>query len=141
MGEEELLLDAVQVTGEKPWFAQVLLFNTRMKFKLDTSCHLGSPPYQSYSKEEQLKYRRDWMVCYAKSMISSYLVAISINIKLIAALDWIEKAGVTLKPAMCVFSRQQIQFIDQNGVRPDISHPNDSQMQSGVQNASISGYD
>ena len=81
------------------------------------------------------------MVCYAKSMISSYLVAISINIKLIAALDWIEKAGVTLKPAMCVFSRQQIQFIDQNGVRPDISHPNDSQMQSGVQNASISGYD
>ena len=45
------------------------------------------------------------------------------DIRLMAALDRIEKAGVTLNPTKCVFSRRQIQFlghiIDQKGVHPD----------------------
>ena len=45
------------------------------------------------------------------------------DIRSMAALDRTEKAGVTMNPAKCAFSRRQIRFlehiIDKNGVHPD----------------------
>ena len=48
LDEEELFLDAVQANGERAWFAQVLLFNTRIKFKLDTGAEVTAISLVTY---------------------------------------------------------------------------------------------
>eukprot|EP00731_Ephydatia_muelleri_P028828 Em0020g472a len=46
--EEELFLDAVQANGERAWFAQVSLFNTKIKFKLDTGAEVTAISLVTY---------------------------------------------------------------------------------------------
>ena len=41
-------MDAVQANGERTWFAQVLLFNTRIKFKLDTGAEVTAISLVTY---------------------------------------------------------------------------------------------